>query len=43
MKTKQDIKLLSKLTDTAQALFVEQEIERFLNIEDRPVEGEMKR
>ncbi len=43
MKTNQDIKLLSKLPDPHQALFIEQEIERFLNIEDRPVEGEMNR
>ena len=43
MKTNQDIKLLSKLSNPHQALYVEQEIERFLNIVDRPVEGEMKR
>jgi len=42
-RTDGDIKLFSKLSDSAQALFVEQEIERFLNIEDRPVEGEMER
>jgi len=35
--------LLKGLPDADQALFVEQELERFLNIEDRPVRGEIAR
>jgi len=42
-RSEQDIKLLSNLPKSHPVLFVEQEIERFLNIEDRPVKGEMKR
>ncbi len=37
------LKLLSGLTDLDQGLFVEQEIERRLGIEDRPVAGEVPR
>lgn len=36
-------KLLSGLEDSEHALFVEQEVERFLGIEDRPVRGEYGR
>ncbi len=36
-------KLLSGLNDAEQALFVEQELERHLKIEDRPVRGELAR
>jgi hypothetical protein len=36
-----DIKLLSGLPDSVQALFLEQEIERYLGIKDQPVRGEM--
>lgn len=35
-------KLLGNLSSSDQALFMEQEIERFLAIEDRPVRGEMR-
>lgn len=38
-----NLKLLSGLPDSEQALFVEQEIEKFLRIEDVPVRGEMGR
>ncbi len=34
-------KLLGGLLEADQALFVEQRLERFLNLEDRPVPGEM--
>jgi hypothetical protein len=37
-----NIKLLSGLDNSDQALFIEQEIEKFLNIEDRPVKGEIR-
>jgi hypothetical protein len=36
-------KLLSGLHEIEQALYIEQEIERFLEIEDRPVRGELAR
>jgi hypothetical protein len=36
-------KLLSGLHEIEQALYIEQEIERFLEIEDRPVRGETAR
>ncbi len=35
-------RLLGNLSTADQALFIEQEIERFLGIEDRPVRGEMR-
>ncbi len=35
--------LLKGLPEADQALFIEQELERFLNIEDRPVRGEVSR
>jgi hypothetical protein len=35
--------LLKNLTEADQALFIEQELERFLGIEDRPVPGEIAR
>jgi len=38
-----DRKLLTGLGGSDQALFVEQEIERFLRIEDKPVAGELSR
>lgn len=37
-----NIKLLSGLDSTEQALFIEQEIEKFLKIEDKPVKGEIR-
>ncbi|HLQ46343.1 MAG TPA: hypothetical protein VK137_16485, partial [Planctomycetaceae bacterium] len=37
----QKVKLLSGLQEADHALFVEQRLERFLGIEDRPVPGEM--
>ncbi len=36
-------KLLAGLIEAEQALYVEQELERFLNIKDRPVRGELPR
>jgi predicted Zn finger-like uncharacterized protein len=36
-------KLLSGLDESEQALYLEQEIERFLEIEDRPVKGELRK
>ena len=42
-RSEQNIKLLSNLPERHQVLFVEQEIERFLNLEDRPVKEEIKR
>ncbi len=36
-------KLLTGLTESEQALYLEQEIERFLDIKDRPVRGELGR
>jgi hypothetical protein len=35
--------LVKNLTDCDQAIYIEQELERFLNIEDRPVRGELPR
>ena len=35
--------LVKGLTDSQQALYIEQELERFLKIEDRPVRGELSR
>ena len=37
-----NIKLLTGLDTSEQALFIEQEIEKFLNIEDKPVKGEIR-
>jgi hypothetical protein len=39
---RKNIKLLSGLDTSEQALFIEQEIEKFLNIEDKPVKGEIR-
>jgi hypothetical protein len=39
---RRNIKLLSGLDNSEQALFLEQEIEKFLNIEDKPVKGEIR-
>jgi hypothetical protein len=39
---RRNIKLLSGLDNSEQALFIEQEIERFLNIKDQPVKGEIR-
>jgi hypothetical protein len=36
-------KLLAGLTDAEQALYIEQQLERYLGIEDRPVPGELPR
>ena len=38
-----NLKLLSGLPNSEQALFIEQEIERFLRIQDVPVRGEIAR
>ncbi len=38
-----NLKLLNKLPNSEQALFMEQEIERFLRIQDVPVRGEIAR
>ena len=38
----ENIKLLSGLENAEQALFIEQEIEKFLHIEDKPVKGEVR-
>ena len=38
-----NIRLLSGLPNSEQALFVEQELEKYLRIEDRPVKGEIGR
>ncbi|MCP4542601.1 MAG: hypothetical protein GY832_36225 [Chloroflexi bacterium] len=38
-----NLKLLSRLPNSEQALFIEQEIERFLRIQDVPVRGEIAR
>jgi hypothetical protein len=37
------VKLVSTLEDQDQALFIEQQIEQYLGIEDRPVGGELAR
>jgi hypothetical protein len=37
-----NIKLLTGLDNSEQALFIEQEIEKFLNLEDKPVKGEIR-
>ena len=37
------VKILGGLSDTEQALFIEQEIEKNLRIEDTPVRGEISR
>ena len=42
MDDKNDVTLLYNLNVAEQALFIEQEIEQFLNIEDKPVKGEFK-
>jgi hypothetical protein len=39
---RRNIKLLSGLDNSEQALFIEQEIESFLKIEDKPVKGEIR-
>lgn len=41
LKNKKNIKLLSGLESSEQALFIEQEIENFLQIENTPVRGEV--
>ncbi|MGA1871190.1 MAG: hypothetical protein ACMUJM_21880 [bacterium] len=38
-----DVGILSGLENSEQVLFIEQEIERYLNIQDRPVRGEILR
>ena len=38
-----NLKLLSRLVNSEHALFIEQEIERFLHIQDAPVRGEIGR
>lgn len=40
-KTRERLKLVSGIAEPEHARFIEQEIERFLGIEDRPVSGEM--
>ena len=42
MNNKKNITLLFNLKIAEQALFIKQEIEKFLNIEDKPVKGEFK-
>jgi hypothetical protein len=42
MNDKSNITLLYNLDIAEQALFIEQEVEKFLNIEDKPVKGEFK-
>ncbi len=39
---RRNLLLVSGLDHAEQALFIEQEIEKFLNIEDRPVRGEIR-
>jgi hypothetical protein len=39
---RKNVKLLSGLESSEQALFIEQKIERFLKIEDKAVKGEIK-
>ena len=41
-RERKNIKLIAGLDTSEQALFIEQEIERFLNIEDKPVKGEIR-
>lgn len=43
LRNGQQEKLLKGLEDAEQALYMEQEIERFLEIEDQPVRGELSR
>jgi hypothetical protein len=43
LKNNERAKLISGLDSSEQALYIEQEIERFLNIEDQPVRGELQR
>ncbi len=43
LKNTEHAKLITGLDNSEQALYIEQEIERFLNIEDRPVRGEISR
>lgn len=43
LRTRRTIKLLSGLEEADQALFIEQQLERHLGIEDRPVGGELRR
>ena len=42
-KSGKDIKLVSGLDESEQALYIEQEIEKYLGITDRPVRGEITR
>jgi hypothetical protein len=42
-KDNEHTKLITGLDNSEQALYIEQEIERFLNIEDQPVRGELER
>ena len=42
MNDKSNVTLLYNLKQAEQALFVKQEIEKFLNIEDKPIKGEFK-
>jgi hypothetical protein len=42
MSDQKNIKLLEGLDTSEQALFIEQEIEKFVRIEDRPVKGEIR-
>jgi hypothetical protein len=43
LNDRRHVKLLDGLEDSAQALYLEQELESFLGIEDRPVAGELDR
>lgn len=43
LKNNERAKLIFGLDSSEQALYIEQEIERFLNIEDQPVRGELQR
>lgn len=43
LNDRRHVKLVSGLEDSAQALYLEQELETFLGIEDRPVAGELER
>jgi hypothetical protein len=42
MKGAKKVPLVTRLADRDQALFIEQELERWLHIKDRPVGGEMR-
>lgn len=43
LNDRRHVKLMEGLEDSAQALYLEQELEDFLGIEDRPVAGELER